>query len=64
MRGILWSPERSPEIPTYLPDFYEEWFLIGAPKLSIRIYGYSVIDVVSMPQMSDSGDAGNPFIGF
>jgi hypothetical protein len=44
MRGILWAPERSPAISTYLRDFCEEWFLIGAPQVIypyIRVLGYT-----------------------
>ena len=32
---------------------------MGPPSRPYNIYGYSVIDVVSMPQISDSGDTGN-----
>jgi hypothetical protein len=64
VRCFSWAPKGSPAISTYPLGFSEEWFLFGSPKSSIRIYGYSVIHVVSVHQISDSGDAGNPFTGF
>ena len=64
VRCFPWSPERSPETSAYPLGFGGEWYLFGHPKSSIRIYGYSVIRVVSVSQISDSGDAGNPFTRF
>ena len=49
VRRFSWSPKRSPAIFTYPLGFGEEWFLFGSPKLLIRIYGYLVVPVVSMP---------------
>jgi len=57
--GVFWVSERSPAITAYPLGFGEEWLLVGSPKSSIRIYGYSVIVVVLVHQISDSGDAGN-----
>ena len=62
--GVFWVPKRSPAISTYPLGLGGEWFLFGSPELSIRIYGYSVIVVVLVHQISDSGDAGNSFTGF